>query len=43
MNFLVNDMGLTSEDIARSPGIIMRSFEKSIVPRCEVVKILKSR
>jgi mTERF domain-containing protein len=43
MNFLVNDMGLTPEDIARMPGILMCSFEKTIVPRCEVINILKSR
>jgi mTERF domain-containing protein len=31
-----------AEDIARSPRILMRSFENSFVPRCPVVNILKS-
>jgi mTERF domain-containing protein len=43
MNFFLKYMGLTPKDIARMPGILMRSFERIIVPRCEVVKILKSR
>jgi mTERF domain-containing protein len=43
MNFLVKDMGLTPEDIARRPGILNRNLEKTIMPRCAVVKILKSR
>ncbi|WJX37889.1 hypothetical protein P8452_25609 [Trifolium repens] len=43
MNFLVKDMGLTPEDIARIPGILNRNLEKTIMPRCAVVKILKSR
>jgi mTERF domain-containing protein len=43
MNFFLKYMGLTQKDIARMPGILMRSFERIIVPRCEVVKILKSR
>jgi mTERF domain-containing protein len=43
MNFLVKDMGLTPEDIATSPGILNRNLEKTIMPRCAVVNILKSR
>jgi mTERF domain-containing protein len=43
MNFLVKDMGLAPEDIATSPGILNRNLEKTIMPRCAVVKILKSR
>jgi mTERF domain-containing protein len=43
MNFFLKDMGLTPKDIARMPGMLMRSFERRIVPRCKVVKILKSR
>ncbi|WJX31884.1 hypothetical protein P8452_20271 [Trifolium repens] len=43
MNFLVKDMGLTPEDIARRPGILNRNLEKTIMPRCAVVNILKSR
>ncbi|KAK2387452.1 transcription termination factor MTERF15, mitochondrial [Trifolium repens] len=43
MNFLVKDMGLAPEDIATSPSILNRNLEKTIMPRCAVVKILKSR
>jgi mTERF domain-containing protein len=43
MNFLVKDMGITPEDIARIPAILNRNLEKTIMPRCAVVKILKSR
>lgn len=43
MNFLLNDVGLTPQDIARSPGVLNRNLEKTLVPRCAVVKILKSR
>ncbi|CAJ2639590.1 unnamed protein product [Trifolium pratense] len=43
MNFLVKDMGLSPEDIARSPNILNRNLESTIMPRCAVVKILKSR
>ncbi|GAU50628.1 hypothetical protein TSUD_131620 [Trifolium subterraneum] len=43
MNFLVKDMGLSPEDIARSPNILNRNLEKTIMPRCAVVNILKSR
>jgi mTERF domain-containing protein len=43
MSFLVNDMGFTPEDIARRPGILNRNLEKTLIPRCLVVKILKSR
>ncbi|KAK2441502.1 transcription termination factor MTERF15, mitochondrial [Trifolium repens] len=43
MNFLVKDMGITPEDIARSPSILNRNLEKTLIPRCAVVRILKSR
>ncbi|KAK2441726.1 phytoene synthase 2, chloroplastic [Trifolium repens] len=43
MTFLVKDMGITPEDIARSPTILNRNLEKTLIPRCAVVKILKSR
>ncbi|PNX99482.1 hypothetical protein L195_g022748 [Trifolium pratense] len=43
MNFLVKDMGLTPEDIARNPNILNRNVEKTLIPRCAVVKVLKSR
>ncbi|XP_012570949.1 transcription termination factor MTERF8, chloroplastic-like [Cicer arietinum] len=43
MSFLVKDMGFTQEDIAKSPMILNRNFEKTLVPRYAVVKILKSK
>lgn len=43
MNFLLKDMGWTSEDIASYPTIIAYSLEKRIIPRCSVVKILMSK
>jgi len=43
MNFLVNDVGLTPQDIVGCPAILFRSLEKTLIPRCAVIKILKSR
>ncbi|CAJ2639634.1 unnamed protein product [Trifolium pratense] len=43
MSFLVNDMGFTPYDIARCPSVFNRSLEKTIVPRCTVIKILMSK
>ncbi|KAL5077667.1 hypothetical protein RYX36_016651 [Vicia faba] len=43
MNFLVNDVGVSPEDIARIPGILNRNLEKTFIPRWAVVKILRSR
>ncbi|XP_027340878.1 transcription termination factor MTERF4, chloroplastic-like [Abrus precatorius] len=43
MNFLVKDMGWSSEDIADYPQVLAYNFEKRIVPRFSVIKILKSR
>ncbi|XP_061355359.1 uncharacterized protein LOC133299878 [Gastrolobium bilobum] len=43
LNFLVKDMGWPSEDIARCPWILDGSLGKTIIPRCTVVEILKSR
>ncbi|XP_061355354.1 uncharacterized protein LOC133299873 [Gastrolobium bilobum] len=43
MGFLVKDMGFPSEEIVRSPGILNRNLENTLIPRCAVVKILKSR
>ncbi|KAE9596330.1 putative transcription regulator mTERF family [Lupinus albus] len=43
MNFLVNDMGWPSEDIAGYPVVLAYSLEKRIIPRCRVIKILKSK
>ncbi|XP_061342802.1 transcription termination factor MTERF8, chloroplastic-like [Gastrolobium bilobum] len=43
MNFLVKDMGWPPEDIARFPAALAYNFEKRIVPRCAVIKILQSK
>ncbi|TKY45635.1 Mitochodrial transcription termination factor-related [Spatholobus suberectus] len=43
MRFLVKDMGWPSEDILRTPGVLSPNLEKTIMPRCHVVKALKSR
>ena len=43
MSFLVEDMGWPSEDIARFPAALAYSLEKRIIPRCHVIKILKSK
>jgi len=43
MNFLVNDVGVDPQYIARRPGILNRNLEKTIIPRCAVVKILNSK
>ncbi|XP_061358660.1 uncharacterized protein LOC133302858 [Gastrolobium bilobum] len=43
LSFLVKDMGFPSEDIAGCPVILNRNLEKTLIPRCAVVEILKSR
>ncbi|XP_068494773.1 transcription termination factor MTERF6, chloroplastic/mitochondrial-like isoform X2 [Phaseolus vulgaris] len=43
MNFLVNDMGLSSLEIAAFPPILAYNLEKRIIPRFSVIKILKSK
>ncbi|KAG4921033.1 hypothetical protein JHK82_049971 [Glycine max] len=43
MTFLVKDMGLPSEDIAHYPQVLTYSFEKRIIPRFSVIKILCSK
>lgn len=43
MNFLVNDVGVSPEEIAKRPGMLNRNLEKTFIPRWAVVKILKSR
>ncbi|XP_027344142.1 transcription termination factor MTERF6, chloroplastic/mitochondrial-like [Abrus precatorius] len=43
MNFLVNDMGLTSENIAEYPPILAYNLKKRIIPRFSVIKILVSK
>ncbi|OIV90807.1 hypothetical protein TanjilG_15541 [Lupinus angustifolius] len=42
LSFLVENMGCSLEDIARCPGILNRNLEKTFIPRCAVVKVLKS-
>ncbi|CAL0315864.1 unnamed protein product [Lupinus luteus] len=43
MNFLVNHMGWPSEDIAAYPVVLAYSLEKRIIPRCRIIKLLKSK
>ncbi|KAF1880279.1 hypothetical protein Lal_00048915 [Lupinus albus] len=43
LSFLMEDMNCSLEDIARCPGILNRNLEKTLMPRCAVVKVLKSR
>ncbi|XP_058757906.1 uncharacterized protein LOC131631145 [Vicia villosa] len=43
MNFLVNDTGLSPEEVARRPGMLNRNLEKTFIPRWAVLKILRSR
>ncbi|EXC34719.1 hypothetical protein L484_020492 [Morus notabilis] len=40
MEFLVNEMVWPAEKIAKCPSILLYSFEKRILPRCLVVKVL---
>ncbi|XP_027343941.1 transcription termination factor MTERF2, chloroplastic-like [Abrus precatorius] len=42
MNFLVKDMGLSSEYIVEYPQVVAYSLEKRIIPRISVIKIMKS-
>lgn len=42
MDFLVNQMGCSPEDIARNPVVMLLSLEKRIIPRCSVVQILQA-
>ncbi|CAL0300031.1 unnamed protein product [Lupinus luteus] len=43
LSFLVDNMGCSIEEIARCPWILNRNLEKTFIPRCAVVKVLKSR
>ncbi|KAL2333871.1 hypothetical protein Fmac_015084 [Flemingia macrophylla] len=43
MRFLVKDIGWSAEDILRTPGVLSPNLEKTIMPRCYVVKALMSR
>ncbi|KAJ9696996.1 hypothetical protein PVL29_008968 [Vitis rotundifolia] len=40
LDFLVNKMGLQPAVVARAPIAICLNFEKRVVPRCSVVKVL---
>ncbi|RWR93056.1 Mitochodrial transcription termination factor-related [Cinnamomum micranthum f. kanehirae] len=43
MGFLMDEIGCKPSEIASRPMLFMFSFEKRLVPRYEVLKILKSR
>ncbi|KAL9276807.1 hypothetical protein ACSQ67_025644 [Phaseolus vulgaris] len=43
LSFLMKDMGLPVEHIAGCPEILKCNLEKTVIPRCAVVKLLKSR
>ncbi len=43
MNFLVNNFGRPSTDIAKTPVVLNLSLEKRIIPRCSVVQILLAK
>ena len=43
MDFLVNKIGWSSANIARSPSVITLSLENKIIPRCSVVQILLAK
>jgi mTERF domain-containing protein len=43
MDFLVNEIGWPSADIARNPSVITLSLENKIIPRCSVVQILLAK
>ncbi|XP_077249390.1 uncharacterized protein LOC143888887 [Tasmannia lanceolata] len=42
VDFFVNTMGWKSSDLSRNPNFLLFSFEKRIVPRCSVLRILMS-
>ncbi|KAF7815695.1 transcription termination factor MTERF15, mitochondrial-like [Senna tora] len=41
MKFLVDEMHMTLEEIAKYPAVLGYSLKQRIIPRCSVVKILK--
>lgn len=43
MTFWVHHLGLDSLDLARAPGILKGSLEKTIIPRASVVQFLVSK
>lgn len=43
MDFLVNKMGWNSRLIAKYPVVLCFSFEKRVIPRCSVVKVLLNK
>ncbi|XP_077249389.1 transcription termination factor MTERF8, chloroplastic-like [Tasmannia lanceolata] len=42
VDFFVTKMGWKSSDLSRNPNFLLLSFEKRIVPRCSVLRILMS-
>ncbi|XP_068664101.1 transcription termination factor MTERF4, chloroplastic-like [Aristolochia californica] len=43
MDYFINQLNLTPEDISKNPKLLMHSMEKRIVPRCRVWRILRSQ
>ncbi|OVA06457.1 Mitochodrial transcription termination factor-related [Macleaya cordata] len=43
MDFLVNQMGYSPSIMAQRPQVLVLSLEKTIIPRCSVIRILVSK
>ncbi|KAK1569171.1 hypothetical protein Q3G72_033387 [Acer saccharum] len=43
MNFLVEKLGMKPSDFVRRPNLFLVSFERRIIPRWSVIKLLKSK
>ncbi|KAK2649376.1 hypothetical protein Ddye_016865 [Dipteronia dyeriana] len=43
MDFLVNKMEWKTGDIVTYPDILLMNLEKRIIPRCLVIKVLRSK
>lgn len=43
LNFFLDDLNWSREDIAKNPYVILFSLEKRVIPRCRVLQILQSK
>ncbi|XP_050382619.1 uncharacterized protein LOC126799457 [Argentina anserina] len=43
IEFLVNEMGWQPSDVAAHPDILTHSLEKSVMPRCSVIRVLEHK